>query len=245
MLLSFGGVCTIAVSNQIVGEDEVAPGTEIAPDEGAASSAKDTDTAYSPAMQLLGAGLIFCTSWCYAVVSILTRQMQSMHFSVMLFYYSIVASVCSALMILCQAWIKDEPIRLFTYDGEQWLFLCSVSVVNFIGLNCQTIALQNERSGFITLLGYIGLVYAFLGDIFIFNETFQWLELLGVAVVLSLNIALICAKSVQSPSVAARPGCGGDGEDGLEKQPAEGREVVEDALKQSGYRGGRESLLQK
>ena len=33
-----------------------------------------------------------------------------------------------------------------------------------------TIAMQNERSGFITLLGYIGLVYAFLGDIFIFNE---------------------------------------------------------------------------
>ena len=33
------------------------------------------------------------------------------------------------------------------------------------------IAMQNERPGFISLLGYIGLVYAFIGDMFVFKET--------------------------------------------------------------------------
>ena len=61
-------------------------------------------------------------------------------------------------------------------------------------MNCQTIAMQNERSGFITLLGYIGLVYAFLGDILIFNEKFAWLGLLGISIILLLNISLVVDK---------------------------------------------------
>lgn len=124
-----------------------------------------------------------------------------MHFSVMLFYYAVVASFCTLLMILGEAWIKSQAIRLFSYNAEQWMFCLLVSIVNFIGLNCQTIALQNERSGFITLLGYIGLVYAFMGDLFIFRETFQWLELVGVSIVLVLNVALICSK-IPSSSAA-------------------------------------------
>ena len=106
--------------------------------------------------------------------------MQKMNFAVMLFYYSVVALFITALMVLVEAWVNHHPLRFWDYTGEQFGFTFLLSCVNFIGLNCQTIALQNERSGFITLLGYIGLVYAFLGDIFIFHEKLVWLELLGI-----------------------------------------------------------------
>ena len=52
-------------------------------------------------------------------------------------------------------------------------------------------AYQNERSGLITLIGYIGLVYAFLGDTFIFDESFVALEIVGVLIILVMNIFLI------------------------------------------------------
>lgn len=41
------------------------------------------------------------------------------------------------------------------------------------------------------MLGYIGLVYAFIGDIVIFNQTFGWFEIIGILVIVILNIALL------------------------------------------------------
>lgn len=57
-----------------------------------------------------------------------------------------------------------------------------------------TIAMQSERSGFVTMLGYIGIVYAFIGDLTIFHQSFGWLEAVGIVVILTLNIALLCSK---------------------------------------------------
>ncbi len=54
-------------------------------------------------------------------------------------------------------------------------------------------------SGFITLIGYIGLVYAFLGDLLIFNERLAWLEVLGISIVLCMNITLVCSKMNKQP----------------------------------------------
>ena len=42
------------------------------------------------------------------------------------------------------------------------------------------------------MLAYVGLVYAALGDYFIFKEQFSLLMLLGISVILTLNIALVC-----------------------------------------------------
>ena len=55
-----------------------------------------------------------------------------------------------------------------------------------------TIAMQSERSGFVTMLGYIGIVYAFIGDLVIFHQSFGWLEAVGIVVILILNITLLC-----------------------------------------------------
>ena len=144
--------------------------------------------------------MIFLTSWCYGVVGMLTRRMQKINFAVMLFYYSLVACPCTAIMILGETWVNDHAIRMFSYNGTQFLWMIGVSAVNFIGLNASTIAMQNERSGFVTLIGYIGLVYAFLGDMIIFKEQLAWLELLGISIVLCMNIALVCQK--WSPAAA-------------------------------------------
>ena len=51
--------------------------------------------------------------------------------------------------------------------------------------------MQNERPGFVTLVGYVGLVYAFIGDLVLFNETFSWIELGCAAVILSLNLIVV------------------------------------------------------
>ena len=69
-----------------------------------------------------------------------------------------------------------------------------IAIINLVGLMTMTIAMQNERSGFITLVGYVGLVYAFMGDLFIFIEELAWLELGGVLMIIGMNVALVCTK---------------------------------------------------
>ena len=51
------------------------------------------------------------------------------------------------------------------------------------------------------MLGYVGLVYAFMGDIFIFHQSFGWLQITGISVIITLNVALLfvnCKKIDQN-----------------------------------------------
>ena len=41
------------------------------------------------------------------------------------------------------------------------------------------------------MLGYVSLVYAFLGDTFVFNETLIPQELIGIIIIFTLNIILV------------------------------------------------------
>lgn len=45
------------------------------------------------------------------------------------------------------------------------------------------------------MMGYIGLLYAFLGDTFIFNESFAMIELIGVLIIVVIFITLVCKKA--------------------------------------------------
>ena len=139
----------------------------------------------------MGSLLILATAWCYATIAISTRSLQRMYFATMQFYYSVLAPPATAVLIAVLAKIKNEPISMFNYNATQFGWLLLISGINFAQFCCQTIALQNERSGLVTMLGYIGLVYAFIGDIVIFNQTFGWLEITGILVIVILNIALL------------------------------------------------------
>ena len=59
--------------------------------------------------------------------------------------------------------------------------------------------MQNERPGFITILGYIGLVYAYIGDTFIFNYSTNLQEAIGICIILTLNITVIYEKLSHNP----------------------------------------------
>ena len=69
---------------------------------------------------------------------------------------------------------------------------------NMIALIAKTISNQNEKSGIVTMFGYVGLVYACLSDYFFFGDTLNWLEGLGAGIiiitVITLTIHLVINK---------------------------------------------------
>ena len=124
----------------------------------------------------------------------MTRQMQKIHFATVLLYYSGLAFPVTAAFLFFEAQLNAHTMTIFGYDSFQYGWLFFIAFINYMGLNAVTIAMQNEKSGLITLLGYIGLVYCFLGDLFIFDEVPNWLEASGVLLILSMNVSLICQK---------------------------------------------------
>ena len=74
-----------------------------------------------------------------------------------------------------------------------------LGVLNFFSISFRTVALQNEKPALITMICYSGLVYSFFGDVFIFNETFTWVELAGVILIICLNIAVSVQKFNKKP----------------------------------------------
>ena len=131
-------------------------------------------------------------SWAEASVTLLCRSLQRINFSVILFWLGAVAVPVNFIMILGESWFSDIEIRLWSYSASQYGWMLMITVLNFIGFCAQTIAAQNERSGFVTLLGYIGLVYSFLGDLLIFNEMPIALEVVGVALIFVNNLIVVC-----------------------------------------------------
>ena len=114
-------------------------------------------------------------------------MMQSVHWSVILFYYSAVAFVTITVTYL----ITTEDVgRIFNYDSEQLLWIFITGTFNMIALIAKTISNQNEKSGVITMFSYVGIVYACICDFVIFDDSLNWLEWLGAAIIMTTTIAL-------------------------------------------------------
>lgn len=57
-----------------------------------------------------------------------------------------------------------------------------------LSLNSQTIAFQSDSSGFVSLVGYVAVLYAFLADYLILGETISVTEMVGAALILSVTV---------------------------------------------------------
>ena len=121
-------------------------------------------------MHILGCLFATVTAFSTASVNVITRKMQKINFAIMLFYYGAFAMPVMFTVLYIESQITGESVRLLNYTSEQYCWEFGVALINYLGLCFLTIASQNERSGFVSLLGYIGLVYAFIGDLLIFKD---------------------------------------------------------------------------
>ena len=78
-------------------------------------------------------------------------------------------------LIFGESMATSSPLHLMSYSMSQWGWMVMIGAMNLIGLTAITISMQNERAGFVTLIGYVGLVYSFFGDWIIFREQLYWL----------------------------------------------------------------------
>ena len=125
---------------------------------------------------------------------VMARTMKSIHFSVMMFWFSAIGLVVLLMFVGLQAIYLQKIPMMFSYNFDQMKNLILTGIFSALNLTCITIAYQNDKSATVSLLAYISLVYAFMADTVIFSHNFAVLELSGALLITSFNLFTIVYK---------------------------------------------------
>ena len=119
---------------------------------------------------MLGYGLIFVTSWIYASNCILNRALKGVHHAIVLFWHGMFGLTLAWLAVLIEGWVTADGsgIRIFHYDTRVYLMMLGATMFDSLMVNSVTIAFQSDSSGFVALISYLNILYAFAADRFIF-----------------------------------------------------------------------------
>lgn len=124
---------------------------------------------------MIGLICVLGTAICQSTVGVVTRHVNSIHFSVILFHFAWFSTFMLASYLGIEYLRSDlsEP-RLFGYDYHSYIICLVACISNAIGLNFLTIAWQNDKSAFVALVGNISVVYGLIIDVELFGLHISW-----------------------------------------------------------------------
>lgn len=187
MVLSFIAVGCIAYS-----AEQSAEAAEEEVEEGAEKSA----TQY-----LLGIGFILLAAACLSGCSVFNRSLKTIDFNVVMVYQGILGILMASSYEIGRTAISgsDESIwRLVSlYDVSDGGFLGLGLLMDVAGLFCLTIAYQRSEAGFLSLFGFVRIVYALLVDVFIFEESIGFVAIAGSGVICLVTIVVAIDKTIK------------------------------------------------
>jgi drug/metabolite transporter (DMT)-like permease len=151
---------------------------------------------------MFGIGLAVATSLGYAVNAIMNRALKEFHYVVIMTYHGMAGFALSVSLVLIIPLFNSSlvsygaGITFFSYTQSQYIRMICACLFDTLAVNSMTVAFQSDSSGFISLVSYISIVYAFIGDVVIFNETFVPIELACSIGILAVIIGVSLMKLI-------------------------------------------------
>lgn len=102
-------------------------------------------------------------------------------------YYGIGASLANGIIVV----IRSVFAKKIPFDNTTASTLCIIflaGLLDVVGFNLMTIANQKGNTATVSVLAYIGLVYSFIADNFVFGIQITPVYLLGVLIILFFSI---------------------------------------------------------
>ena len=130
--------------------------------------------------------LAFVLAWLYAACSVLNRTLKEVHVSVIMFFHACFGITFSLTLLFANVWISGTELQIYT--KRQYGIMVLASLCDYVAVNCQTLAFQKAPSSFVSLVGYVAVLYAFLSDVCVFHETIYLTEILAALTILSVTI---------------------------------------------------------
>lgn len=98
----------------------------------------------------------------------------------------------TATFILVEMWITNSPCRFGDYTGRQMGIAMGASAFDTGALLSVTTGYQMDSSGFVSMLSYLNIVYAFICDQIVWHQKFNAIELVCALTILvtALGVAI-------------------------------------------------------
>lgn len=163
-----------------------------------ATSMVVTDKEYN-----VGILLMVVTVYLYVFQQVLTRKLQTVHVSILVFYYGLLQFISFVLYNLIEYAIfhndqKSYPyksIRVMTYSSRQYGYIIAWTIIDNLVTLFSMSAFQLEDTGFLTLVGQISTLYAFIVDITILDMKPELFQSLGTLIIFIFTILAIFFKN--------------------------------------------------
>jgi len=121
----------------------------------------------------LGIVLGVVTAFGRALLMTLTRKLKSVDTTCLMFNHMAIGTVFMLTLLMTSPY---EPSDSFVYDqGSTYWYLMLGGVANCVGIFYSTYNNQHSKPTTVVLFRYIGIFYSFLIDLFVFNESFNFL----------------------------------------------------------------------
>jgi len=131
-------------------------------------------------------------------VSVATKSLKNVHFSVLLTWYCLFeASIVGVVLFVNYAFKRhDEDVQVpLSYPDLSTYFLIVLTCLfHMVATSLMTVTTQNSSPSLVNLISYTGIIYNFLLDIFYFAIQFAQLQLVGITVVCGFNIGTVFNK---------------------------------------------------
>ena len=99
----------------------------------------------------------------------MNRVLQHVPVNIIITYHSLLGITLVGTYILIEAAITGNGFRFTEYSSRSYGFLLSAVLCDTLCLFMATIAFQNDSGGFVSLLLYMSIVYAYFFDQFLFH----------------------------------------------------------------------------
>ena len=142
---------------------------------------------------LLGVVVSISISFGMSLISVSTRRLKSIDYSVIQFYYGAVSSILIGLIILIQS-LNRGTLPFSGVSLTTWLELVAASVVNMVAQAMMTVCNQRGNPATVGLLSYVAVFYSFMADLLIFGISFTALEYVGVFITLGFSVSAAIIK---------------------------------------------------
>ena len=138
------------------------------------------------------------TAFFAAISIVLGRKLKTVETSVIMFNHMAVGTLMAYILVL----IEDPYRKLFVYKLDStYLLLIVAAIANFFAVNMWTYSTQYCKSTSVGVLRYVSILYNFMVDITVYDESFTIFQIVGAITILCANISVIVYKVNQEKEV--------------------------------------------
>ena len=154
MLICFGAVVVISLQQKDSDSSD-----------GEASSVEEGEDE-----KLLGLIYALLAAITMAICAVCNRSLKQTHTAVICFFHACGGLFMASTYILIEFLLSDDGLRMKQYTGRQFWIATGAATFNSGANITSTIAYQCDSSGFVSLISYVNIVYAYICDQIIFHE---------------------------------------------------------------------------